>query len=69
MREEDFEEQGLWRGIVKAWAEIDFSIPVEERLRRAGVRFKVHKTPHGDLILFDKPNFRRTGANDENMWP
>ncbi len=52
---------GLWRWLAQALGEIDFSLPVEERLRRIGVRFKVHKTPHGDLILFDKPNFRGSG--------
>ncbi len=56
MTQGDFEESGLWRLLAQFLSEIDFSIPVEERLRRIGVSFKVHKTPYGDLILFDKPH-------------
>ena len=52
----DCEELELWGWLAEALAETDFSIPLEERCRRRGIRFKVHKSPHGDLILFDKPN-------------
>lgn len=64
MCQEDFEERGLWKWLAEAWAELALIPSVEERLRRIGVRFKVHKTPHGDLILLDKPNLRRAGVND-----
>lgn len=62
MKREDFEERGLWRWLAQALAKVDFSLPIEERLKKIGVRFKVHKTPYGDLILFDKPN---VGGGDE----
>jgi len=61
MSQEDFEERCLWRWLAQSLAEVDFSLPVEERLRRIGVRFKVRKTPYGDLILFDKPNMGGNG--------